>query len=330
VSGIPLDSKNGFIQDFYATGAGFMLQVALVETVLPPLLSLAVPDWRFMRWLYGSSGSAELRQLVAEPPPYLLAERCASLMRIVIICCAFSSGFPLLNFATALCIAVQFATDRYALTHIYRKQPAGPELPRSIEVVLVSGMLLSALMSWLTLRTAWADSNVIVKGTLLAAVLAVLLVGLGYSAGKCCRGGGGGGGGVVAGGGGGAAGRRCRCCCTVPEPVRWLHSVLMTALLGRRFFQASGQQEEELEQEQEQGAGQHSAEKSSEATYSALSESTPDFLLPRHPYAVYERAQLGLWGSTAHVAPRCAPLTVQASMLASAAFAEQQQQRGIV
>jgi hypothetical protein len=250
-SGIPVDSKNGYLRDFYDVGAGFMMRVALVEAVVPSLLSLLAPEWRLLKWLYGSSGSAELRRQVSRPPSYLLAERCASLMRIVIICCTFSNGFPLLNFATAAAITAQLFADRHALTHTYRMQPAGSELPRSIEFTLVFSLLLKAFMSWMMLHSLWSGSGgLVTRGFFAATALLLLWTYSGYLSWKCCR------------------GRDCCCGLLLGRAGKrrgsargssssreassscgallWLHRSFLQLLLGWAFFEKKKLEEQEL------------------------------------------------------------------------------------
>jgi hypothetical protein len=187
VSGVPMDSKNGYIQDFYSGTAGFMMRTTITEAILPPTLSILAIGWRVNLWLSGKSPSPDLAEWAHEPPPFLLAERCASFMRIVIMCCAFSAGMPLMTFFTAACIASQYVVDTATLTRIYALAPAGPELPRAIESMLIFGSLINCSVSWLTLRDGSNDA-LAVRVTLFATCGVLLWAASGYFSWKWFKG----------------------------------------------------------------------------------------------------------------------------------------------
>jgi hypothetical protein len=308
--GLPWDSQNGAHMDFFANAGAFMLRVAVVEAVLPPALAAAAVDTRAFRFLWGASGSAALREWVSEAPPFSLEARCASLMRVVLMCCVFSPGVPLLLPTTALCIGLQWVVDGRMLRSLYRVQRTGVHLARAIELVLLAGVVLNLLAALFILRSVTLDS---VPLELEVAFLLVLGVGgwavSGYMSWKVAR------------------ARDCCCgagpCCVgaltcwsprVMAPVNALHAAFMRAVLGANFF---------VLRHEVGGADDSGGTTFSAAAAGPAADATG---LRVHPYAVWERAQLGAWGSTNAVAepppPRSALDIANAAAAAAAASAD--------
>lgn len=321
VFGSPMDSKNGYIKDFYISSGTFMLQLTIIDSFLPPLLSYFVPDWRLLNWFYGRGGSASYRDTVALPPSNGLAGRSAALMRIVVICCTFSPGLPLLNFATAFCIGMQYWADSNAFQYVYAYETSGVELPRTLETCLLVCVLLNAYLSYLT-RLSVDDPSDVSRFALLAFIVIVVWLETGYHSWKRHR------------------GRDCFCgagfLCLGPllrrcraefllRPVRIIHEIFMRLVFGRQFFDylataksARGGGDAAstppstwaalwgrlhatimgVEYEPNPRSG---FDETHGIAYSKVSTCTPDFELPKHPYALFERAQLGTWLSTAEV-----------------------------
>ena len=351
VYGAPMDSKNGYIKDFYVQSGTFMLQVTLLDAFLSPALSLGVPAWRLAAAVGARTGSASYRERAAVPPEGFLAGRSAGLMRIVAICCTFAPGLPLLYWATALNIGAQLAADTLAYQSVYAYEPSGAELPRTLETFLMGFVVLHAYLSWITRVTplegavAGAGDGAGIAAAALAA-FAILIAWLqsGYFSWK------------------NYGGRDCCCgagvCCVralpcVParavRPLTAVHEAVMKAAFGRHFYSygasaasvaaaAAAAAAAHVANPGLAGAIAHEAARARETwraythrvvwgvtvragdgagdedeteglPYTSVSESTPRWELPREPYAVFERAQLGTWLDTDVVEEPHAPLT---------------------
>ena len=243
VSGVPMDSKNGYIQDFYSGTAGFMMRTTITEAILPPLLSILAVGWRVNLWLSGNSPSPDLAEWAHEPPPFLLAERCASFMRIVIMCCAFSAGMPIMTFLTAACIFSQNIVDTATLTRIYALAPAGPELPRAIESMLIFGSLINCTVSWLTLRDGSTDA-LVVRIALFITTSLLLWAASGYFSWKWFKG-------RDCFGGMGFVWLGPVFCYAdfFMHPLQTVHAFFMETLLGRHFYQTRNKAVDETRDE---------------------------------------------------------------------------------
>jgi len=162
VYGYPLDAKNGYVQDWFSGAGGFLFRTLLIETLLPPLLVLA-PIQQLVNFFFEvltgmGRPSRKLWLEMHAPPPFNLEVSCASLMRCVILCCAFNAGLPVLNFATAACLAVRYLCDVHVLDAKMQLQRSGSELPRAIELTLLFASFVQALMSWVILASGWAGN----------------------------------------------------------------------------------------------------------------------------------------------------------------------------
>jgi len=160
VYGYPIDSKNGYIQDWFAEAGGFFFRTVLVETVIPPLIALIPVLWIKKGIATYTSGYKSYTEWmsICVPPAFNLDSRCASLMRTVILCSAFQSGLPILNLACAICLFVRYLSDMYVMDNVLRIQRSGAELARALEVMLVVAALTLACMSWILFRAAQAHS----------------------------------------------------------------------------------------------------------------------------------------------------------------------------
>lgn len=151
--GLPVEANNGYLTDFYSGAGAFMLQVAVIETFLPPAIYFAMLDTRLARVVWGAAGSVTLQRWVAEPPPFGLEERCASLMRVVLMCCIFSPGVPILVPTTVLLVLIQWLTDRHLLYNLYRVQTSDGALIRGMEAVMVIGAFFNITMAVVVLKS---------------------------------------------------------------------------------------------------------------------------------------------------------------------------------
>jgi len=331
VSGVPLDSKNGYLPDFYIGQSGYMLRQTITEALVPPILSMGAFAWRAFLVLYGASPSKDLVEWVYEPPTFLLAERCASFMRVVIVVCAFGSGQPLLNFFASGCLMCNYLSDRYVLTYIFKNAPAGSELPRAIEFTLSMGSFLNIVLAWLTLRDGSSDS-VAIRAAMFAILSYLLWAASGYFSfkwfgAKDCF------------GGNGCFWTGGLCCYSriVMAPVEWVNSCFLWCTFGKNFFLDQSQVVDETRKAMKKanqlttpqmGASTRVlpeqslagvAKKPDEAsedddetggrTYTQISEDTPLWELQKHPYCLWERAQLGTYMSRKEIYPTMPPLT---------------------
>jgi hypothetical protein len=302
--GLPWDSQNGARVDFFVNAGAFMLRVAVVEAVLPPALAAAAADTRAARFLWGGSGSLTLRDWVAEAPLFSLENRCASLMRVVLMCCVFSPGVPALLPTTALCIGLQWAVDRAMLRSMYRVQRTGVQLARAIEITLLAGVVFNLLSAVFILRAVTVDAA---PPELEAAFFVVLAVGgwavTGYASWKvarardCC-----------CGAGPGCVGPLTCWSPRVMAPIHALHTAFMQLAMGADFFGDRKQQRAAAAQpgggaeggaRGGEGGGDLDVDETGGVRFSDAAnraDAEANGLQP-HPYAVWERAQLGVWGS---------------------------------
>lgn len=160
VYGYPVDTKNGYVQDWYAEAGGFLFNTVIIETFLPPLLLMMPMKWINMKLTEYTSGYTSYTEWMSmrQPPPFALESRCASLVRTVILCCAFQSGLPVLNIACAACLFIRYLSDMYAMEYVCRIQRSGAELARALEVSLILSTLLLSCMSWVLLRAGQATT----------------------------------------------------------------------------------------------------------------------------------------------------------------------------
>jgi hypothetical protein len=203
--------------------------VVLIETFLPALISLAPKEeaWNaLVACAYGQRSRAEWLEARA-PPKFLLDVRCASLMRSVILCCAFNAGLPVLNFALAGCLAVRLLSDSAVLDFRVRLVRAGAELPRALEVTLLFAAFVQAVMAWVVLRASRSNGGGPVEAIFLALSGLMAWAVCGYASFKM---------------------RRARdCCCGAGEwalraapplraALRRAHSAFMVAVFGVDVF----------------------------------------------------------------------------------------------
>jgi hypothetical protein len=299
-SGLPMDSKNGYIQDFFTSSGPFMVKVAIIETFLSPVLSIAATSFRANLLLYGKSGSMTLRRMVEEPPQFVLADRCAGFMRVVILACAFSPGLPALNFLTSLMLFMQRYADGYAFTRIYRLQPDGAQLSRALELSFMIGCVLHAFTAWIILRTEDQDGEAN-RYTIITLGIVLLWLASGYVSIKvfrgrdCC----------------GGAGFLCSgwlCCFNsyLMAPHQHLHSFFMRLFFGPAIFQSHDRMRHTSDKDvkvtsHDISKAMESRQRLPEDSYSSLVKASPTFENLAFPYAVWERAQTNIWGSVGEI-----------------------------
>jgi hypothetical protein len=156
VFGYPFDVKNGYNQDWFSEAGGFIFRTILIEAILPPIL--AVLPITLIRMHTTAFKSYTEWMILLTPKAVVLDTRCASLMRTVILCCAFQSGLPILNLACALCLFIRYVTDMYLMENVFQIQRSGAELARALEASLVFATVILACMSWALLRAGQAQS----------------------------------------------------------------------------------------------------------------------------------------------------------------------------
>jgi RNA recognition motif-containing protein len=160
VYGYPFDDKNGYVQDWYKEAGGFVFRMVLIESVVPPLIDFLAVDHRLAVFLASFARSRTEWHIARTPPPFILAERCAALMRTVIMCCAFNAGLPVLNFAVAAGLFIRYNSDKWCMSNLFRLMRAGAELPRALELCLMFATAVNVVMNWATLRAGWATNEV--------------------------------------------------------------------------------------------------------------------------------------------------------------------------
>jgi hypothetical protein len=342
VSGVPFDSKNGYVIDFYEGTAGFMMRTTITEAILPPILSLLAIGWRANLLIFGSTTSKDYRELLHEPPRFLLAERCASFMRIVLMSCAFSSGMPLLYLLTAFVLFNMSIVDTFTLTRIYMISPSGPELARALEGILFFGSIVNVFISWLTMRDGASDSA-LMRWVLFVLTSVIVWLAASYYTYKQYR------------------KRDCFCgmgflwlgpifCFhrVFMEPVNAVNSFFVKIFLGETFYTPRNDAVDETRDHlraheglsefertakrikdmvlrpimavkvisgsarvlsEPADAAEEKEDETGGRTYSQIAIDTPAWELRVHPYCVWERAQLGTWMTPEVVHPMPPPIT---------------------
>lgn len=160
VYGYPANGQNRYVQDWYAQAGAFVLRTVIVESVVPPILSVMnIPD-RIKRLLTGCCfwKSATAQDIADEPPVFYLAERCASLMRTVIMTAALAPGMPSLSFFVAGGLFARSMVDAYCMQHVYRMQQSGPQLIRIMELTLFAAAATNVITARVILNRAAASS----------------------------------------------------------------------------------------------------------------------------------------------------------------------------
>lgn len=187
VYGYPLDAKNGYNQDWYRDAGGFVFRMVLVESVAPPLTDIIAAHWRIPKWFFSKSPSLGERAMWATPYESVLAMRCASLMRTVIMCAAFNAGLPILNFAVAFGLAIRYESDKWCYKHVFAVVKSGPELARALELSLMFATAVQVVMGWVTLRAGW-ETNLISEAIFYIGVIGVMWAITGYFSYRWARG----------------------------------------------------------------------------------------------------------------------------------------------
>jgi hypothetical protein len=179
VYGYPIDSKNGYVQDWYKEAGGFVFRMVLIESIVPPVVDFLALDKRMNGYFASVSMSATQKKMFEAPPVGILAMRSAALMRTVIMCCAFNAGLPVLNFAVAAGLFIRYQSDKYLYQNYFAVRKSGPELARAIELTLMFAATVHVVMGWVTLRLGWA-SNLITEAIFYIGIIGVMWAVLGY------------------------------------------------------------------------------------------------------------------------------------------------------
>jgi hypothetical protein len=271
VYGYPLDAKNGYIQDWYKEAGGFVFRMILIESVVPPLVNVTNLPYR-LRVLKAklTAKSRIVHEIAMQPSSYILAERCAALMRTVILCCAFNSGLPVLNFAVAAGLSIRYWSDKYAMQNLFRLQKSGPQLARVLELTLLFATAVNVVVGWVTLRAGW-DSNFISEVIFYIFIVGCAWAFLGYFSWKKFRG-------VDCWLGSGpilpCTGWLCCFNPTVLKPFHAVHRAYMTLIFGKALWG------DDLDDGEDETGGQ------------IYGEIYHLYNLRKYPYYVYERCQL--------------------------------------
>jgi len=189
VYGYPLDGKNGTVQDFCASAGAFLFKTVVIEAVLPVVVALVPREVAFNALKEALLGTpSKTRWLESRyPPQFRLEVRCASLMRTVILSCAFAAGLPVLNFLVSACLALRYIADTFVFDNRMRLMRAGAELPRALELTLLFAVVVQACMSWVLLSIDEAPSSPAFENATLVVLPTIGLVVAGYFSYKCRR-----------------------------------------------------------------------------------------------------------------------------------------------
>ena len=241
VYGFPIDFKNGYIQDWYASAGGFLFRQVIIETLVPPVMDFGDLPTIINAVLSRSSKSKAEKDRLSRPSPPNLAMRCASLMRTIIMCCAFNAGLPILNVAVAVALVSRYFSDKYCYTNTFAVLRYGPELARSLEITLMFSTAVNCVMGWITLEAGW-QSNIITEAMFYIGIIGLLWAILGYFSYRWYRG-------LDCWAGSGPI---CPCsgwlCCfnrTVLAPFTSAHVLFMTVVFGIEFIDEKSEEDNE-------------------------------------------------------------------------------------
>ena len=273
VYGFPINQKNGYIQDWYATAGGFLFRQVIMETLVPPIMDfLDIPTY-MNQFFSAISVSAAEKQMFSRPLPPNLAMRCASLIRTIIMCCAFNAGLPVLNLGVAVAIIARYYSDKFCYTEIFAVMRYGPELARSLELMLMFAAAVQVVTGWVTLNAGW-ENNFITLFMFYLGVIGTMWAVMGYFSYRWFRG-------LDCWGGSGpvlpCTGWLCCFNDRVLAPFQAVHKAFMTLVFGVEFF-------EQLEKKAE------SMEKQATGVPYEMAIRTRN--LRRQPYSFYERGQI--------------------------------------
>ena len=232
VYGFPTNLKNGYIQEWYANAGGFVFRQVLIEIIVPPLMDVCDLMMYVNKFFVYISPSVKERLVFSRPNPTNLAVRCASLMRTMIMVCAFNSGVPALTPLFAAGLIIRYASDKYCYTEQFAVTKYGPELARALEVTLMFATAVQVITGWAVFNLGW-DNNVINTAVFYLGVIGILWASLGYVSYRwyrgldCCFG----------------SGPICPCsgwlCCFnqyLLFPFHAVHKLFMTLVFGFDFF----------------------------------------------------------------------------------------------
>jgi len=160
VYGYPADGQNRYVQDWYLEAGAFILRTVIVESLVPPLLSLLnIPDRLHKMLVAGCCWkSATLIDVSEEPPQFSLAERCASLMRTVVMAAALAPGMPVLSFFVSAGLFARSVVDSYCMQNVFAMKKSGPQLIRIMELTLFLAAGTNVAMARVILNRAAASS----------------------------------------------------------------------------------------------------------------------------------------------------------------------------
>lgn len=115
---------------------------------MPPVLNLIQPQHLAMVLLGRVLGKSKtLLKEHGRPPEYILAEKCASLMRTVLVAAAFGPAMPPLYLVVAAGLLIRYYVDRYCVEHVFAMQKSGAQLIRVLELSMMGSLLVNAVMS---------------------------------------------------------------------------------------------------------------------------------------------------------------------------------------
>jgi hypothetical protein len=236
VYGYPADGQNRYVQDWYLGAGSFILRTVIVESVVPPLLNVLVIPHKILGCVVRSCfwHSVTTMEFATEPPQFILAEKCASLMRTVLMAAALSPGMPLLSFFVAAGLFARSIVDSYSMHHVFAMQKSGPQLIRIMELTLFGAAAINIAMARIILNRA-ASPSMMGELVFVLFVIAGLWACSGYFTWKvarskdCCCGTGH----VI-------PWSRYTCCCGQPalrRPFEFFHDLFMSMVFGYKFFE---------------------------------------------------------------------------------------------
>ena len=162
--GLPADPENGYRQEWFYNAGAFVIRLILIESFLPPFMNLTQIVRRIKLCLKRNYKSEKKGEIMHYPPQFSLPEKCAGMMRTVLVGCAFSPGMPILNWLVAIGLLVRYFSDKYAMEKIFQLFKLGPQLCRVLELTLALAVVLNVLMVWVVMGPSVPDYRYVTYG----------------------------------------------------------------------------------------------------------------------------------------------------------------------
>lgn len=179
VFGLPFDTKNGYIQDFYVGAGTFLSTSILVDAAVDAVTDVIDPPRRIKSVKSARAKSRLVWFETQQPASYKLEMMTAGTMRMIVLVSAFSPGCPPILLSGSISLFLTYVSASNSMMSDLKLLRSGPELSRALEYSLTLCAILNAGMSWGTYSTYW-QSNALSMYAFLMAVFLVIWALMGY------------------------------------------------------------------------------------------------------------------------------------------------------